>query len=279
MRGKMRKTLYVTDLDGTLMRDDKTISETSAAIINDLIAHGVLVTYATARTINSASVITANINFQIPVIIRNGTILANPLTKEEIEIAMFQKDDLQLIRQSLKNLSPPGFVTAYIDGKERKSYLEGRMGAGFRNYLESHVDDGRLRAVQREDELYEGEVCYFTFIADKAELDPAYFRVKDRNEWTCVYQKDKYRPEYWLEICPANATKAKAIRKLQEQYGCERLVVFGDSLNDISMFRIADEAYAVENAAEELKKAATGIIGGNNFDSVAGWLKENARIF
>ena len=38
------------------------------------------------------------------------------------------------------------------------------------------------------------------------------------------------------------------------------------------MFKAADEAYAVANAAEELKQAATGIIGSNEEDGVADWL-------
>lgn len=183
----MEKILYVTDLDGTLMRDDKTISEETVAILNRLIDRGIYVTYATARSMSSASVITRDIHFPLPAIIRNGTILADARTGEE--------------------------------------------------------------------------------------LDPLYQLVKESLDWICVYQKDKYRPEYWLEICPREATKAKAIQKLQRQYGCSRVVVFGDSLNDISMFEIADEAYAVANAMEELKTIATEVIGDNNSDGVARWLE------
>ena len=52
------KTLYVTDLDGTLMRNDMTISEESVEILNRLIECGVLITYATARSFHSAYDIT-----------------------------------------------------------------------------------------------------------------------------------------------------------------------------------------------------------------------------
>ena len=51
-------------------------------------------------------------------------------------------------------------------------------------------------------------------------------------------------------------------------------MVFGDSLNDISMFEIADESFAVANARDELKKIATHIIGSNEEDSVVDLLKE-----
>ena len=52
---------------------------------------------------------------------------------------------------------------------------------------------------------------------------------------------------------------------------------FGDGKNDISMFRAADECYAVANAVEELKEIATGVILSNNEDGVAKWLEENGE--
>ena len=77
---------------------------------------------------------------------------------------------------------------------------------------------------------------------------------------------------------PKNASKANAIKQLKEQLGCDRLVVFGDGKNDIDMFELADEAYAVANAVDELKEAATAVIGNNNEDGVARWLEENALL-
>ncbi|MBP5191967.1 MAG: HAD hydrolase family protein, partial [Eubacterium sp.] len=52
------KTLYVTDLDGTLMRNDMKISDESVRILNQLIDKGVLITYATARSFHSSYDIT-----------------------------------------------------------------------------------------------------------------------------------------------------------------------------------------------------------------------------
>ena len=56
---------------------------------------------------------------------------------------------------------------------------------------------------------------------------------------------------------------------MKEQYGFGKLAVFGDSVNDLSMFRVADEAYAMANAIDEVKAAATEVIGSNNEDAVA----------
>ena len=56
-----------------------------------------------------------------------------------------------------------------------------------------------------------------------------------------------------MEIMPQKASKAQAALQLKQKLECDRLVVFGDGKNDIDMFKIADEAYAVENAVSELK--------------------------
>ena len=57
----------------------------------------------------------------------------------------------------------------------------------------------------------------------------------------------------------------------------DKIVVFGDSVNDIPMFKIADEAYAVENALSELKTFATEIIDSNEKDGVAEFLKKSFK--
>ena len=83
-----------------------------------------------------------------------------------------------------------------------------------------------------------------------------------------------YSGEQWLEIVPKVASKARAALQLKEMLGAERLVVFGDQVNDIPLFSVADEAYAVGNAVPELKALATGVIGTNDEDAVVHWLEE-----
>ncbi len=66
------RTLYVTDLDGTLLNRQDRISEHSVRIIKDLVEAGMLFTYATARSLSSASVVAAGLPASIPVIVYNG---------------------------------------------------------------------------------------------------------------------------------------------------------------------------------------------------------------
>ena len=77
---------------------------------------------------------------------------------------------------------------------------------------------------------------------------------------------------------PKCASKAIAVKQLKEYLQAEKVIVFGDGKNDIDMFEAADEAYAVENAVDELKNIAAAVIDSNNRDGVAKWLKENVNI-
>ena len=80
-----------------------------------------------------------------------------------------------------------------------------------------------------------------------------------------------------MQAINLEATMEKGAQKLKEMLGCDKIVAFGDGVNDIPLFRAADESYAVENACTELKEIATAIIGSNEDDSVVKWLLKNAE--
>lgn len=161
--------------------------------------------------------------------------------------------------------------------REKHEYFSNRSkwSRGIREFVETRKNDERIHFVKEEGELLQGEIFYITCIDEKEKLEPLYEKYKDI--YHCVFQVDIYSKEQWLEIMPKEASKANAVRQLQEYLECEKLIVFGDGKNDIDMFEIADEAYAVENAVEELKQVATAVIGGNYDDGVARWLEENGK--
>lgn len=268
------KTLYVTDLDGTLMRGDKSVSERSISIINKLIEEGMNFTVASARSVSSLQHIVKPLDISIPLVVRNGTALAAPGTLEIMEKAVFTKEEVSSIREILTDLPVYGFTSIWHGGEMEKVFYAGEHSLGIKKYLEEHEGEKGLKIVSDIDELWAGDVGYITMIDDRDVLRPVYEKVKDSSGWEAVFQQDSYDEEYWLEICPENSTKAKAIVRLKEKLGLEKIVVFGDSVNDIPMFQVADEAYAVENALPELKKYATAVVGSNEEDGVAEYLQQ-----
>ena len=267
-------TLYVSDLDGTLMRNDVTLSEYTVRTINEMIDKGIAFTYATARSIESARPIAGGLKLKLPVITRNGAVLADNMTGKHLEKAVFTEDEVSRLKELLPELSMYGFVSCFIGEEMHRLYADCVHTPALQGYLDYYEKNPTVRPVAGIPELFCGEPGYVTLIGPKEEILPIYNRVKDYTGWESLFQKDTYREEYWLEICPQNCTKAKTINKLKSRYGFKRLVVFGDGLNDIPMFRIADESYAVANALDEVKQIATGVIGSNEDDAVADFIRQ-----
>lgn len=271
------KTLYVSDLDGTLLTSDMKISKNSLNIINALSDEGMIFTYATARSISSASIVAKGLSTKLPIIAYNGAFIVEPETRKILSKEDFSITQIQKVAEVMQQYHISPLVYSFVDGMERVSWMTQEENEGKKSYLNSRKGDKRLRPIMSEKELYAGEVFYFTCIGEKEELEPAYNALKDNENYTCTFQPEIYRKEYWLEIMPKMATKANAILRLKELLGCGRIVSFGDAINDIPMFEISDECYAVANAVEDLKKRATEVIASNNEDGVAKWLLENVK--
>lgn len=274
----MNRVLYVTDLDGTLLNTHDRINPQSLAIINDLVKRGMLFTYATARSLVSASVVTQGLSMDIPIIAYNGAFIIHPSTGEILSKESFTREDMKQVIDVLENYNIYPLVYSYVEGEEKVSWIVTEENEGIRRYLSLRKDDKRRRPVSSKEELYQGDMFYFTCIGEKEELQPVYDIFSNNARFRCTIQQELYRPEYWCEIMPAKATKAEAIHKLKQLWNCDKVVSFGDAVNDIPMFEISDECYAVENAVEELKNLATGIIDSNDNDGVAKWLQRYAII-
>ena len=261
----MAKTLYICDLDGTLLKNDQSLSDFTVNTLNFLTARGILFSYATARSYFTSSVVTRGFIERLPVIVYNGTFILE--NGKPICSNAFEKEDAKRILNCLTDGGIFPIVYSFIDSCEKFSYIPHKSTKAF---LDTRRGDGRDRPVKTNEELVCGEIFHFSCIDKKEKLFPLYEALKD--EFTCIHYKESYGGEWWLEIQPKAATKANAVLKLKEMLGCDKVVCFGDGKNDISMFKACDECYAVENADDELKKEATGIIESNEKDGVAKWL-------
>jgi len=265
-------TFYVSDLDGTLLRSNEKTSEYTNNVINNLTEKGMIFSYATARSLITAKKVTSGINAKIPLIVYNGAFVIDNLT-EDILIANYFDESVDLVLEDLFVNKVYPIVYAYIDGKEKFSFIPELCSDGMNKFLDSRKGDIRTNAVRTTEDLKSGSIFYITCIDEPQKLEPLYEKYRDA--YHCVYQTDIYTNEQWLEIMPLDTSKARAIKQLQSLLNCEKLVVFGDGKNDMDMFELADESYAVQNAHEDLKRIATGIISSNDEDGVAKWLDEN----
>jgi len=88
---------------------------------------------------------------------------------------------------------------------------------------------------------------------------------------------EKYSDGWFLTILHPEGDKAHALKKLAAylERDTKDITVFGDSVNDIGMFKLAGTAVAVSNALDEVKSVADVILEhSNDEDAVARYLKE-----
>jgi len=264
--------LYVSDLDGTLLRSNETTSDFTNTVINSLVNKGMFFSYATARSLITAKKVTKGIDTPIPLIVYNGAFVIDNIT-EEILIANYFDTSVHNVLEDLFENNVYPIVYAYVNGKEKFSFVPQLCTDGMNIFLNSRRGDVRTNIVDSPSDLKQGNIFYITCIDTPEKLMPLYEKYKD--SYHCVYQTDIYTNEQWLEIMPSEASKSNAIRQLKSMLNADKLIVFGDGKNDIDMFQLADESYAVENAHEDLKKYATDIILSNDEDGVAKWLLIN----
>ncbi len=269
------KTLYVSDLDGTLLRSDERTSDFTNQTINALVAQGMLFSYATARSLITAKKVTKGLEAKIPLIIYNGAFVIDNETSEVLLANYFDTSVSDLLDRLFDEKIYP-IVYAVIDGKEKFSFVPNLCTTGMTAFLDTRKGDIRTNPVSGLDELRKGRIFYITCIDAPEKLEPLFKTYKDR--FHCVYQRDIYTGDQWLEIMPASASKANAVTQLKQLLNCDKVIAFGDGRNDIDLFEAADEGYAVSNAHEDLKAIASGIILSNNEDGVAHWLRENCDL-
>lgn len=268
-------TLYVTDLDGTLLRSDTSLSDYTVGTLNRLIKEGLQFTYATARSYSSASPLVKRLELSCPAVTFNGVFIVDPRTGEHIiENGYSEKSRAIAVDYFLSEDIAP-LVYSFIDGRERVSYLETRM-ENIQSYVAARRGDKRLRPVRELKALFEGDPFYFTIINpnDVKALDTVF---TEKNGFARSIQKDTYDNYYWYEIYNSTASKSKAALQVKRLVGADELVCFGDNLNDISMVKTADIGAAVNNSCEELKEAADIIIDSNNDDGVTKFIEAHRR--
>lgn len=278
--------IFISDLDGTLLNKRGSFSENTINILRPLIKNGLHFTVATARTPFSAIPISKILAIKDYMVLLNGAVLYDP-----VKMCFFHP--VELGREAMKALQEAeqegiqgmlfamrGNELCVYPGKVKKhlwdGYFDFSQTAGILSVCRE-VPEISARDLQNE------PVIYGLYMDDKQEtLAAMKEKLSKRSGLALDFYKDQYTKERWcLEICSGNASKGRAVESLRTMMGGGRFTAFGDSRNDISLFQACEKAFAVENACEELKQMADGILLDNERDGVARYIQRicqrNAR--
>ena len=269
MRFDPDDTLFVTDLDGTLLTADAVLPEGAVERIRELHNRGVHLTYATARTIRSAAFILAGLPFTEPVSLMNGVLLRDMNTGRYVEGNLLPAE---AVEQILRAGGEPFVYTLSEDDQLFTAYR--RLGNVYmEDFLRERVDKYGKPFRQMEDfqKLLEEKqrIIYCCYLDTDKNLRPIYNTLSALQDADgeplvrCEYYHDHYRPGLWyMEVFSKQASKGNVCKKLREMTGRKIIVSFGDNNNDLPLFAESDYAFAVERANDTVKQAADAVIPG-----------------
>lgn len=272
------RTLYVSDLDGTLLNRESRVSGESAALINAAVKKGALFSIATARTPATVSRLLADIDSDVPLIVMTGSLIWDRKRNEYLHATFHDRATARLLLDIYRRYNLSAFIYTLGEDNLIHIYHIGKMGDLEWKFVEERSDtpykqfhipaDGESDSKEIDGIL--GRVLQFYCMRPTEEVERVYSEIKDMPTIRAFYYHDIFGEEIALmEVFAKDVSKANAVRILAEKVGADRIVAYGDNINDLPILSIADEAVAVENALNEVKEAADRVIGPNGDDSVA----------
>ena len=273
---KKEKTLYISDLDGTLLGRDARLSRHTTEIIRRLIKEGMLFTAATARSMSSVTLL-EELEIQLPCVQLNGVLMYDFPTHSYNGCTPILPEDARKVVDILHRFDRMSFVYKADETYGLHVEFERLSNDVEREFFEVRKDKdyksfGQVKNITVADD---DRVIYFTMVDEYARLKAIYEEIRKIAGVRATLYSDNYSDLYFLEVFSSNATKAKGMQRIKELTGADKVVAFGDNLNDIEMLESADIGIAVGDAAEETKKCADLVIGNSYEDAVALWLREN----
>ena len=273
-------TLIISDLDGTLLNEKGELNPYTISIINRLISKGYLFSVATARALESARPLIQSLNINIPFILHNGVSIWDPISEKYLRHLFIQNNLISDLFETFYNYHLNPFLYGVNSNNENKVYYTQVSNDAEKYYVEDRLsrNDPRFQKVKalpwKDIKIHEINV-----LGQKSEIYPIAQMLMNKKEYGIHFSEDIYAPGFYrLEITHPLANKKNALKYLKEVLKYDNLICFGDANNDMPMFEIADEKYAVENAVSSLKKISTKIIQSNIDDGVARFLEEKFLI-
>lgn len=251
----MQTKLILCDLDGTLLRSDKTVSQRTAAALRKSQSLGIPVGFATSR--GRANVSAWEAQLAPDVLICNGG------------ACVFYKDALL-------------FSAAFTQAETRALLSAAYRVCGASAEITVDVID-RVFWNRKADKStdYDRTAAYDDFTDFHAQAMKICVQTADRRQAAAIAAAAPdcdflpFSDIPWHKFSPRAGTKENAVRLLcaHLRISPQNVVAFGDDHSDIGMLRLCGTGVAMQNAVLEAKQAADAVTASNDDDGVAAFLE------
>ena len=252
--------LMISDVDGTLVRKDKTVSDATVAAVQRLREAGVKFTLVSARPLTGVQSLLQRLGIDEPVGAYNGGTIARP----DGTVLSAERLDAATARETLQRFDQDWVVTwVFADGKWHTKTTDTPH-----NKSEITTAAQQPTVVDSFDDLVD-RVDKIVAVSDD---EPRLAELEAQTQRALKSRATVARSQtYYLDVTAPDANKGHGVTELARalHIPLEQVAVIGDGQNDVYMFKVAGLSIAVDNASDEVKKAADHVTDANVDDGVA----------
>ena len=258
--GIMEYRLIATDMDGTLLDENSTITPATCEAVKKAMDKGVKFILCTGRPVRGVKKYVDQLGLDCPVITYNGAVVVHSTTGE---IIFSQNMDTAEARMVYETALEKG--TWFIVWSQNRLYTN-RFGPETDFY--QNITSSQASLIEDFDSLLARGITKMLWGAEPETLDSWIEELKTAGFSETTFTKSR---RYYLEFFSNRTSKAVAMEKLGEYYGIKReeMVALGDQTNDLPMIEYAGLGIAMGNAVEAVKAVAGCITAPNTEDGVA----------
>ena len=249
-------SIILSDLDGTLLHNDKSISDFTKEAIRLAQAKGILFGICTSRAKVNAIKFLDGIKPDI--LITNGGGMVYYKEQKSYNCEFTVEEIRKLIAEAFEVFGKDVIISA---DNEQALYSNSKEELGDTFWTFNDFSDFRETCMK---------MCIESLDKEKVEKVVSVIGL-DQIDYL------PFSDIPWYKLSKKGATKEKAISELCHYLKIPTLKIaaFGDDFNDIGMLKLCGAGVAMENAIDEVKKAAAFVCASNENDGVAKWIKEN----
>jgi HAD superfamily hydrolase (TIGR01484 family) len=256
--------LLVFDLDGTLLDAGSEVSAHTRETLRLLRRRGIAYTVATGRTLHAARDLLHGHGFSLPHIYKNGVVIWRPQSDAYSHSNLLTNPEIRSVVTACSTVGVSPFIFTLESGNRHAVYHPPLSTEAEHRLAEMPA----LAAITNVSAL--GARAAIESITQHVECE----------DHLVAYAGAALEGDglLWVDIHHSAASKGGAVAQLKLDLGVSRVICFGDSDNDLSMFAVADESYAPSNAREVVRAAATAVIGHHDEDGISHFLRERFEL-
>ncbi len=257
----MKYKIIAMDFDGTLLNDQKQITNKTRESLKKYKDYGYIIVGVTARNLGSVKNVCDDLTLFDYLILNNGGYIYN-IEKDHGEYqGIVQREDIKNITEQMKELS------RQIDYCASSVYYL---------YLTNEEENEFIKIIHNIAEIKEKIIRMNVFLRNQENIE--YYKDYINNRFQnidCFIMQDSNDDKKWLVLNPKGINKKTCLEKLGKNLDIklEEMIFFGDSLNDIELISSVGLGVAMGNALAEIKSCSKEITKDNNNDGIAYFLE------